>query len=128
MSGTQATASPRAPRAHNAARQNGTAWPSNNGGRGQRRNRGNRAHNGNHATAPQGIPGNALQDPSLSESAVLSSEDVTMPVGPRQPKKHTRSQPSTDRVFSPNGAPYADMEGGPGHSAATPAKTQGAYA
>lgn len=51
-----------------------------------------------------------------------------MPVVPRQPKKHTRSQPSADRVFSPNGAPLADTEGGPGHSAATPAKTQGAYA
>ncbi|KAL5425120.1 hypothetical protein PMIN04_002783 [Paraphaeosphaeria minitans] len=128
MSGTQATASPRAPRALNAAQQNGTALPNNNGGRGQRRNRGNRPHNGNHATAQHGVSGNALQDPSLSESAVLSSEEVAMPVGPRQPKKHTRSQPSADRVFSPNGVPHADTEGAPSHSVATPAKTQGAYA
>lgn len=75
---------------------------------------------------------NALQDPSLSESAVLSSEDVAIPVGPRQPKKHTRSQPSADRVFSPTSmqaaASLTDTELGPGHSAATPVKPQGAYA
>ncbi|KAF2446542.1 hypothetical protein P171DRAFT_261817 [Karstenula rhodostoma CBS 690.94] len=128
MSGSQASASPRAPRAHNAARQNGTASSSNNGGRGQRRNRGNRTHSENLATAQQGISGNVLQDPSLSESAVLSSEEVAVPVGQRQPKKHTRSQPSADRVLSSTNPPLADAEGGPGYSAATPAKTQGAYA
>jgi hypothetical protein len=128
MSSTQIAGSPRAPRAHHASKQTGTASPSNNGGKGQRRNRGNRAHNGNHATVHQGISSNALQDPTLSESAILSSEEVALPVGPRQPKKHTRSQPSADRVFSPTGASLTDAEGGAGHSAATPAKTQGAYA
>ncbi|KAJ4353697.1 uncharacterized protein N0V89_005427 [Didymosphaeria variabile] len=131
MSSTHVAASPRAPRAHNASKHNGTASPNNNGGRGQRRNRGNRAHNGNYEIAHRGVSGNALQEPSLSESAVFSSEEVPMAVGPRQPKKHTRSQPSADRVVSPTGvyaASLTDTEVGPGHSAATPAKPQGAYA
>lgn len=54
-----------------------------------------------------------------------------MPYGPRAAKKHTQSQPSTDRVFSPTGlanASLTDTEVGPTNAAATPAKVQAAYA
>jgi hypothetical protein len=54
-----------------------------------------------------------------------------MPTGPRNMKKHTQSQPSTDRVFSPaalaNGS-LTDSELGPNNASATPVKPQGAYA
>ncbi|KAF1972226.1 hypothetical protein BU23DRAFT_164247 [Bimuria novae-zelandiae CBS 107.79] len=131
MSSTQVAASPRAPRAQPSSKQIGQASPNNNGNRGQRRNRGNRAQNGNPAATQRGASGNALQGPSLSESAVFSSEEAAVPVGPRQPKKHTRSQPSADRAFSANGAQpgsLTDTELGTAHTIATPAKTQGAYA
>lgn len=133
MSSTQATASPRAPRAHRpSSRHAAQPSPNTNGNRPQRRNRRDRAHTGSNAAAHQGASANALQDPAHSDSAIFSSEDVAaVPVGPRQPKKHTCSQPSADRVFPPHGAHNAsltDTELGPAHSAATPAKTQGAYA
>jgi hypothetical protein len=54
-----------------------------------------------------------------------------MPAGPRNMKKHTPSQLSPNRVFSPtahaNGS-LTDSELGPNHASATPAKPQGAYA
>lgn len=128
MSSTQVAASPRAPRAHHPPPKHpAQPSPNNNHNRGQRRHRGNRAHNANHAANQQ-----AQQDPSLSEGAVFSSEDMALPVGPRQPKKHTRSQPSADRIYSSSGPHTASLTDTEQITAAqpatTPAKTQGAYA
>lgn len=141
MSGIHVAISPRAPRAHHHPSSRQPAQPSststttsnnNSNNRGQRRHRGNRNHNPNQATAQQLASNNALYDAASTESALISGEDMTAPVGPRQPKKHTRSQPSVDRVFSPTGARAASMTDpeqlATTHSMATPAKTQGAYA
>ncbi|KAJ4302927.1 hypothetical protein N0V90_001818 [Kalmusia sp. IMI 367209] len=131
MSSAQIAPSPRAPRAHQPSSKNANqAPPNNNGNRGQRKPKGNRAHNGNHATGQQSGVGLAPQDLTHAESAILSSEERALPVGPRPPKKHTRSQPSVDRVFSPTTmatASLTDTDIGPA-PAATPAKAQGAYA
>ncbi|KAH7074736.1 hypothetical protein BKA63DRAFT_596349 [Paraphoma chrysanthemicola] len=133
MSSAQAAASPRAPRGKNQPAQSaGAPAPqSNNGNRGQRRPRGNRApHSGNHAGASPSRPPPSVDPALAAESAVLSSEDVQLPTGPRNQKKHTQSQPSIDRVFSPPGAhaSLTDNESAPKNISATPAKNQGAYA
>jgi hypothetical protein len=61
---------------------------------------------------------------------VVSGEEGHMPNGPRNFKKHTQSQPSIDRVFSPPGAfgSLTDNESAPYPISATPARNQGAYA
>lgn len=53
-----------------------------------------------------------------------------MATRPRNTKKHTQSQPSIDRVFSPSGAqgPSTDGEQAPCNPSTTPAKIQAAYA
>lgn len=133
MSTAQGTASPRAPRGkqQHASGVNGQPSQPNNGRQGQRRPRGNRAHNvSNHhhtgGASPSRQPPNV--DPA-GESAVFASDEAQLPTGPRN-SKHTQSQPSIDRVFSPPGAhaSLTDNEGAPSHSAATPAKIQAAYA
>jgi hypothetical protein len=135
MSTAQVTASPRAPRAkqHPAQSANAQAPQSNNGRQGQRRPRGGRAP-GSGNQQNQGMSpsrGAHFADPALAESAVFTSEEVQCKTGPRQPKKHTQSQPSIDRVFSPPGAlgSLTDTEGAPPIPiSSTPAKNQGAYA
>ncbi|KAF2715085.1 hypothetical protein K504DRAFT_365794 [Pleomassaria siparia CBS 279.74] len=134
MSTTQNLASPRAPRPKHQHSKSATgAPPNNNGKQPQRRQRGPRPPNGHHANAQQSAgraPAYPL-DQGCNDSAVLSSEEVQMPTGPRNMKKHTQSQPSTDRVFSPttlaNGS-LTDSELGPNNISATPVKPQGAYA
>jgi hypothetical protein len=135
MSTAHGTASPRAPRGRNQPVQGAPAQASQSVGRqGQRRPRGGRAQNGssqhNQAGAsPSRPPQHA--DPALAASAVFPSEQGQLPHGARIPKKHTRSQPSIDRVFSPPGAlaSLTDGEGAPSVPiSATPAKNQGAYA
>jgi hypothetical protein len=136
MSTAQVTASPRAPRgkqhpAHSATAQ---APQSNNGRQGQRRPRGGRAANSGNQHSQAGMsPVKAAHgaDPTLAESAVFTSEEVQYKTGPRNPKKHTQSQPSVDRIFSPPGAlaSLTDTEGAPLNPiSSTPAKNQGAYA
>jgi hypothetical protein len=136
MSTVHGTASPRAPRGKPQSAQGAVAQaPQNNNGRqGQRRPRGGRAHNGTNqhsqaAVSPSRPAHNAQA--VLAESAVFSSEEVHAHTGPRKPKKHTQSQPSTDRVFSPPTAlgSLTDTESAPVNPmSATPAKNQGAYA
>jgi hypothetical protein len=129
MSTTQSTASPRASRGQHAPRGATQTAPDSNGRHSQRRPRGNRANNqhahNNAAGASPSKPPRA--DPSFSESAV-SGEDVRPPTG-RSSKKHTRSQPSTDRSSVPVSAQatLTDTEA-PRYGSATPAKVQGAYA
>lgn len=133
MSSTQGTASPKGPRAkHQHSRSATQALPINGGKQSQRRPRGNRANNGNYAgdASPGKAPTNA-QNPTFADSAVLSSDEIPIPTGPRNAKKHTQSQISSDRVFSPANMPTAsltDSELPPHGSSATPAKAQGAYA
>ncbi|KAF2652143.1 hypothetical protein K491DRAFT_605557 [Lophiostoma macrostomum CBS 122681] len=141
MSSTQHTASPRGPRAKHQHSKSGTQVQPNTNGNGkqsQRRPKGNRTNNGVNGTpqkggnAAYGSPGktqaNAL-DPSFTDSAVVSSEDVPIPTGPRY-KKHTQSQPAVDRVFSPTSiaaAALTDSELPVKNPSATPVK-QAAYA
>ncbi|KAF2823852.1 hypothetical protein CC86DRAFT_395879 [Ophiobolus disseminans] len=134
MSSAQVTASPRAPRGKQQPPPGAPAQApqanGNNGRQGQRRPRGGRAQSGGYqaGASPSRQPRNA--DPTLAESAAFSSEDAQLPHGPRNPKKHTQSQPSVDRMFSPNGAQASltDTENATKPIAATPAKNQGAYA
>ncbi|KAH7390495.1 hypothetical protein BKA66DRAFT_413880 [Pyrenochaeta sp. MPI-SDFR-AT-0127] len=134
MSTAQSTASPRASRGKHQPSQSATQPPQANAGRqSHRKPRGNRAQNGHHqhngaAASPSRPPRGA--DPAFSESAVFSSEEAQLPTASRNPKKHTQSQPSIDRVFSPSGAQTAltDTEAAPNNPSATPAKLQGAYA
>ncbi|KAF2028485.1 hypothetical protein EK21DRAFT_69612 [Setomelanomma holmii] len=132
MSSAQVSASPRAPRGKNQNPQTaGTSAPhSNNGSRGQRRPRGNRAQHGSYHNGASPSRPQSRADPALAESAVVSSEEVQLPTGPRNPKKHTQSQPSIDRAFPPPGAQASmtDNETAPKNITATPAKNQGAYA
>ncbi|KAH7122805.1 hypothetical protein B0J11DRAFT_490202 [Dendryphion nanum] len=143
MSSTQNTASTSRPRARHHQQTKGAnqAQPTNNTRQPNRRQRGNRAHQGIHTAAQQhgnslGAAGSIVpadaQDGAFSESAILSSEEVSLPTGPRYAKKHTQSQPSSDRVFSPTNMPTAsltDSEATNGNNpSATPAKAQGAYA
>ncbi|KAF1839095.1 hypothetical protein BDW02DRAFT_644194 [Decorospora gaudefroyi] len=122
MSTAQITASPRAPRGKPQS-----PAPNNNAGRQpQRKPRGNRANNGHNHNNQNGAgasPGKLAADPTLLESAAFSGEEAQMSSGPRNIKQHTRSQPSTDRVFSPS-----DSEAIPINPSATPAKIQAAYA
>jgi hypothetical protein len=139
MSTAQATASPRAPRGKHQHQhqpvQSATAQPSQNNGRqGPRRPRGNRAPNSssnqhNQVGASPGRPPYHA-DFASSDSAVFSGEDGPLPNGSRNFKKHTQSQPSIDRVFSPPGAlgSLTDSESIPIPVSATPAKNHGAYA
>lgn len=134
MSSTQNTASPRGPRAKHQHSKSATQAPHNNDGKqSQRRHKGNRAKHGNNNAAdlsPSRPPPSA-QDPAFADSAVLSSEEVHIPTGPRNAKKHTQSQPSSDRVFSPTtiqAASLTDSELPPSNPTATPAKAQAAYA
>lgn len=126
--------SPRPPRSKHQHSKSATGAPPNNTGKqSQRRQKPNRAPNTNNATAqqPASQPPAGSLDPGFADSAVLSSEEVQMPAGPRNVKKHTQSQPSSDRVFSPttlaNGS-LTDSELAPNNPSATPAKPQGAYA
>lgn len=136
MASTQNTASPRAPRAKHQHSKSATQAPLNtNGKQGARRHKGNRAnncynaHNGNGAGAsPSKFPANA--DPAFVDSAILSGEDLHMPAAPRNAKKHTQSQSSSEPVFSPTAVPVASLTDSelPPNPSATPAKAQAAYA
>lgn len=132
MSTLHGTASPRAPRAKNQPVQGAPAQASQSIGRqGQRRPRGGRGNSQHNqaGASPSRPPHHA--DPALAESAVFPSEQGQRPHGARNTKKHTRSQPSVDRVFSPSGAlaSLTDGESAPSNPiSATPAKNQGAYA
>jgi hypothetical protein len=136
MSTAQVTASPRAPRGKQHPAQSATAQApqSNNGRQGQRRPKGGRAPgSGTQHNQAEVSPSKAAHfaNPALAESAVFASEEVQYKTGPRQPKKHTQSQPSVDRVFSPPGAlaSLTDTEAPPSIPiSSTPAKNQGAYA
>jgi len=138
MSSTQNPASPRAPRPkhHQHSKSATGASPNGNAKPPQRRQKNNRAPHSHNANTQQP----AYQPPAASlslgpdfadNSAVLSSDEVQMPAGPRNMKKHTQSQLSPNRVFSPtahaNGS-LTDSELGPNNASATPAKPQGAYA
>ncbi|KAF2727715.1 hypothetical protein EJ04DRAFT_131252 [Polyplosphaeria fusca] len=71
------------------------------------------------------------QEATATDSAVVSSEDVQAPLGQRSAKKHTLSQPSSERVFSPTNVAsnsLTDTETAPKDIIATPAKAQTAYA
>ncbi|KAH3976605.1 hypothetical protein HBI56_114710 [Parastagonospora nodorum] len=134
MSTGQVTASPRAPRGKNQQVQGAPAHApqSNNGRQGQRRPKGGR-NNQNQQNQAGASPSRHPQhaNPALAESAVFPSEEAQSANGPRHNKKHTRAQPSGDRVFSPPGAMacLTDSEGAPPIPiSATPAKNQGAYA
>ncbi|EAT83298.2 hypothetical protein SNOG_09106 [Parastagonospora nodorum SN15] len=134
MSTGQVTASPRAPRGKNQQVQGAPAHApqSNNGRQGQRRPKGGR-NNQNQQNQAGASPSRHPQhaNPALAESAVFPSEEAQSANGPRHNKKHTRAQPSGDRVFSPPGAmaSLTDSEGAPPIPiSATPAKNQGAYA
>ena len=133
MSSAQNTTSPRAPRAsHPSSKSANQAQPNANGTRTQRRPRGNKAHHGGRASAQHNFSdasGHA-PNPVLAESAVFSSEETSVSSGPRQSKKHARSQPSSDRLFSPTRMPAASLTDSevPPQAIATPAKVQGAYA
>ncbi|KAL6708183.1 hypothetical protein ACN47E_003367 [Coniothyrium glycines] len=131
MSTAQTTASPRAPRGKPQPVQ-GPQAPHNNGRQSQRKPRGNRAHNANNQhdgniSSPIKIPSGTDH---VSDSAIYADGDTDMPTGPRVSKKHTKSQPSTDRAFPPGGhqAALTDSESVPNNPSATPAKIQGAYA
>jgi hypothetical protein len=132
MSAVHGTASPRAPRGKHQPAPGAPAQApqSNNGRQGQRRPRGGRNNQQSQAGAsPSRQPHHA--DPALAESAVFPGEEAQLPNGPRNNKKHTRSQPSIDRVFSPLGAlaSLTDNESAPSLPiSSTPAKNQGAYA
>ncbi|ORY16072.1 hypothetical protein BCR34DRAFT_476781 [Clohesyomyces aquaticus] len=132
--------SPRAPRGkqHQHSKSATQTQLPNGGNQAPRRPRGNRRNNGNN-----GNNGNAQQNSAYQsdfsanlgvddvDSAVVSSEEVPIPTGPRQGKKHTNSQPTADRVFSPTSVAHAsltDSEATPKTASATPAKPQGAYA
>ncbi|KAJ4310370.1 hypothetical protein N0V94_008484 [Neodidymelliopsis sp. IMI 364377] len=130
MSTGQSIASPRAPRGQH--RQPSASQPaqdnanSNHARQSQRRPRGGRNHHNAHAS-PTKAPN---PDPSFSEGAAYTSEDARPPSGPRHAKKHTRAQPSHDRVFSPAGAQTSltDTEAASTRTHATPLKNQAAYA
>jgi len=136
MSSTQNAASPRPPRAKQQPKIATQAPPNNPGKQSQRRQKAHRTQSANHATGQSNGAGtqtppvtNALEPP-FTDSAVHSSEEVAIPTGPRNPKKHTYSQPATDRVFSPKSiatSSLTDTELGPA-TVGTPAKVQGAYA
>lgn len=129
MSTVQGTASPRAPRGKQQLQPGATAQPGQNHNGKQRRPR--RAHNGGNQ---HNIGGVSPSRPPLvgtdSGAGEFSNEEAQSSTGPRNLKKHTKSQPSVDRVFSPPGAQASltDNENVPHHPNATPAKIQGAYA
>lgn len=136
MSTVQPTASPRAPRGKQQPPQSPAQPPHNNASRqSQRKARGNRAQNGHHhhqgnAASPTRNPSGAVA--IAMESALPAGADAPAhtPAQPRNARKHTHSQPSVDRTFSPPGnhAPLTDSESTLNNPSATPAKTQGAYA
>ncbi|OAL51230.1 hypothetical protein IQ07DRAFT_415594 [Pyrenochaeta sp. DS3sAY3a] len=130
---TQPTATPRAPRGKPQSSQSAAQPPNTPGRQSHRKPRGNRSHNGQPpqngaAASPSKFPPST--DPAFADSAVLSGEDAQAPNGPRHTKKHTQSQPSMDRVFSPAGAQASltDSEAIPINPSGTPAKAQAAYA
>ncbi|KAF2106772.1 hypothetical protein BDV96DRAFT_617168 [Lophiotrema nucula] len=135
MSSPQGTPPPRSARAKQQHPKSAAlAQPVPNGNPPQKRPRGNRKKqnsNGNGQQSTQADILSAPHDPAFADGAVLSSEEVQISTGPRNAKKHTQSQPSTDRIFSPThiqNASLTDTEAAPSNPSATPAKTQGAYA
>ncbi|KAF2474308.1 uncharacterized protein BDR25DRAFT_120809 [Lindgomyces ingoldianus] len=142
MSSSNNAPSPRAPRGkHQHSKSATQVHPPNAGTQAPRRPRGNRRNHANNGDAQQ-LSGNRpelsanpppvnVDDAALADSAVFSSEELSIPTGPRNGKKHTHSQPSSDRVFSPTALPPAsltDSEIAPYNPSATPAKAQSAYA
>ena len=127
MSSTQNATSPRPPRPRHQHSKSATQVPPNiNGKHHQRRQKGNRAVSSNHVSQPP-----AALDTAFADSAVLPSEEVQAPSGSRSTKKHTQSQPASDRVLSPTTLAHGsltDSELAPNNPATTPAKAQGAYA
>lgn len=132
MSSAQETASPRVSRGkHQGAPAQASQGSGNNGRQGQRRPRGGRAHHSGNKAGASPSRQQHNPDPTLADSAVFPSEDAQAPhQGRRNAKKHTNSQPSGDRVFSPKGAQASltDTETSTRPISATPAKNQGAYA
>jgi hypothetical protein len=123
MSTAQTTASPRAPRGK--PQSPAQLQPNGNARRqSQRKPRGNRANNNcNQSNGTGTSPSKYPAEPAVGEGATFSREEAQIPSGPRNMKKHTQSQPSIDRVFSPS-----DSEAIPINPSATPAKVQAAYA
>ncbi|KAF1915556.1 hypothetical protein BDU57DRAFT_276712 [Ampelomyces quisqualis] len=134
MSTVPGTASPRAPRAKPQPPQSAAAQVpqnNNNARQGQRRPRGARARNSSNQNNQSPNRPSPHADTALPDGAAVSGRDGHRSNAPRNPKKHTPSQPSVDRVFSPPGAlaSLTDTESAPSNPiAATPAKNQGAYA
>ncbi|KAF1998892.1 hypothetical protein P154DRAFT_240857 [Amniculicola lignicola CBS 123094] len=136
MSSAQNLPSPRPSRPKHQHSKSANQVQPANGQTTPRRPKGNRRNNANNVGAQ--YPNNRTGSPAKNslavqetDSAVMSSEEMQLPTGPRPPKKHTHSQPSTDRVFSPTSIPQAsltDSELGPNDPTATPAKAHGAYA
>ncbi|KAF2868420.1 hypothetical protein BDV95DRAFT_500561 [Massariosphaeria phaeospora] len=130
------TASPKPPRVkQQPSKSAAPASPAHNGKQAQRRQKPNRAHSSPRTILqrPNNEPGVAVtaQNQALADSAVFPSEELQRPSGPRGGRKHTHSQPSADRLFSPTMAPSAavtDFEVAPPNPSPTPAKAQGAYA
>lgn len=129
MSTAQSTASPRASRGKHQPSQSANQPPQTNAGRqSHRKPRGNRAQNG--ANQHNGAAASPSRPPRGANPASAEGEEAQLPTAPRNVKKHTHSQPSIDRVFSPSGAQAAltDSEGALNNPSTTPAKLQGAYA
>jgi hypothetical protein len=129
MLNAHASASPRAPRGKHQQPQIAPAQAQQGNGAktGQRRPKGNRAHNSTGHLKSAGMSPSRLpitSGPALAESAVFTTAEAQLPTGPRPVHNHARSQPSIDRVFSPQG----DNEGGPRSLSSTPVKNQDAYA
>lgn len=118
MSTPQDSTSPSRRRPRHQHSKSANQAPTNGGKTPQRRQKGNRANNSRNAP-----------DSAIADSSVQSSEEVSVPPGPRNAKKHTsRPQPVPSR--SPNSIPTAaltDSEIYPNYISATPAK-ETAYA
>ncbi|KAF2637667.1 hypothetical protein P280DRAFT_406470 [Massarina eburnea CBS 473.64] len=132
MSTTQKAASPRPPKGRHQSSNGSQPLPqsTNNGNKSQRRQKNNRAHNSYSAQHNSDGQQLSAQDLASTDSAVLSSEDTAIPAGPRNPKKHTNSQPNGERVFSPTsvGNPSLTDTEVRQPDKTTPAKAQAAYA
>lgn len=131
MSTAQSTASPRAPRGKQTPQSPALASQNTASRQSQRKPRGNRAQNQQYngsAPSPSKLPPGV--DPAFADGTVIPNGASQIPTGPRVSKKHTYSQPSIDRVFSPGGlqTSLTDSEAAPNNPSATPAKNQGAYA
>lgn len=133
MSTAQITASPRAPRGKPQPQSPAQVSQHTTGRQSQRKPRGNRANNGysqqNGAGASPSKQSLGADHPAFAEGAIFLGEQAQAHMGPRNIKKNNHSQPSIDRVFSPNGArsSFTDSEAA-NNPSATPAKIQGAYA